>query len=666
LFSENFVKAFFSHFKTFVKWALENPNEKISEFSLLSEEENHQLLMELNNTKRDYPKNKTIHQLFEEQVEKTPHNIAVTFEDQQLTYQELNQKANQLACFLREKGVKPDALVAIVCDRSLEMVISILAVLKAGGAYVPLDPTYPIERLAYMIEDTKAPILLTRSSLLGRLPKIEVEIVLLDNTALFETYSPFNLVCTTQPNHLAYVIYTSGSTGQPKGVMIEHKSICDRLFWWQEYSPISSEDRYLHQVSFSFDAAVVSLWWPLLNGSSVIITTSQGLSDVNYLVGLIKLHKITVLLCTPAMMNVILDQQAVQEVDHIQQITLGGETFSKDTLKKAKKLKNCRIYNSYGPAETTIVATSYDATCRDPVSSTVPIGTPVANTQVYILDSFLRPVPVGMVGELYIGGKGLARGYLNQPELTAERFIDNPFASEDDKKEGINPRLYKTGDLCHWLEDGTIEYMGRVDDQVKLRGFRIELGEIESILKRHPAVKDAIVILREDIPGDKRLAAYLISKKGPINFKKFRSFLKPKLPMYMIPSAFFELDSFPLTTNGKIDKKELPKPLRPAPRNYVGPQTEREQALARIIKEFLNVEQVSIHDNFFDLGIHSLMLFQLHSKIQKEFSKKFPMIELLTQTTIKKLLNYLTASPQSSATIRGKERSEKRKQFNKA
>lgn len=437
----------------------------VSNDAIVNQNTQHTILIEWNDTTRNYPKNKTLHQLFEEQVKRCPDQTAILFDTRILTYRELNDSANQLAHLLSEKGVRPDTLVAIACDRSPELIIGILAILKAGGAYVPLDPSYPAERLAYMLEDSHAPLLLTQSHLLADLPRIpDAEIIPLDRRDMFMSYSTANPNFPIQSSHLAYVIYTSGSTGKPKGVMIEHKSICDRLFWWQEHVPLTAEDRYLHQFSFNFDGAAVSLWWPLLNGVVVFIPESQQLSDIDYLVNTIKNNKITSLLSTPSLLHLILDRLVTQQDHGIRRLMLAGESFPKDILKKAQQLEKCRVYHFYGPTESTIIATSYDATEKTCMTATVPIGRPVANTYVYILDPDLKPVPVGVMGELYIGGEGLARGYLNQPALTAEKFIANPFLSDEERREGKNLRLYKTGDLCRWLDDGTIEYVERVDE----------------------------------------------------------------------------------------------------------------------------------------------------------------------------------------------------------
>ncbi|MBP9691731.1 MAG: amino acid adenylation domain-containing protein [Alphaproteobacteria bacterium] len=648
LFSEKFIKRFCSHFKNLVSLVLKNPNKKINEIEFLRAEEKHQILIDWNNTYIEYPAGRTIHQQFEEQVEKTPDNVAVIFEDEQLTYKELNEKANQLAHYLRERGVKPDTLVAIVCERSFEMIIGILGILKAGGVYVPIDPAYPQERIQFMLEDTQAPLLLTQQDVFEKLPRTEAEVFLLDkDNQKLTPYPTANLSHITLPHHLAYVIYTSGSTGKPKGVMIEHQSICNRLLWWQDYTPLSSDDRYLHQFSFSFDGAVVSLWWPLLNGVLVLLPSKEGLNDGHYLSSLILKHQVTTLLATPSLIEALdLPRSSV-----IRKIMLAGESFTKKTFERLSPTEYVKIYNFYGPTESSIIATSYEATGKDITTVTVPIGQPVANTQVYILDMCLKPVPIGVSGELYIGGEGLARGYLNRPELTAERFIKNPFQTEEEKTQEKNIRLYKTGDLCRWLEDGNIEYIGRTDFQVKIRGFRIELGEIEASLLKHPQVKETIVIAREDSPGDKKLVAYLVFKERvkdesrnkddvhAIRMEEIRSYLQFTLPGHMIPPAFVVLEAMPLTSHGKVDRKALPAPEFTSNELYVAPRSELEMSVCKIWEEVLSLPEgkVGIRDDFFKLGGDSIISIQLVSKIRQKLGLNLSVKDIFSYKTIERL-----------------------------
>ena len=478
LFDERHIESLNNYYIRFIKQILCNLEVSLSEIQILDQAELNQL-ESWNNTKVEYPKDKCVHELFEKVVENRKDKTAIIHRGQHLAYKELNERANQLAHFLRDQGVGPETLVAIACDRSLDIIVGILAILKAGGCYVPLDPSYPLERLAYIMEDTQSPILLTQSHLIEKLPKTEAKVVLLDNSVVFKDYPISNLGRISQYCHLYYIVYTSGSTGKPKGVMIEQGALCDRLFWWSDYIPLTTEDRCLHQFSFSVDSAAVSLWWPLLNGAPIILPESHELSDIKYLANTIKRHKITTIFCTPSMMNVILDQKEIQESTYIRRLLFGGEIFTRGIFKKAQKFINCKIYNLYGPAECTIITSGYDTTNKECIASTVPIGKPVANVQVYVLDSLLNRVPIGTIGELYIGGVGVARGYLNREDLTAEKIIENPFVNADDKKAKRNLRIYASGDLCRWLEDGNLEYIGRIDDQVKLRGFRIELGEVE-------------------------------------------------------------------------------------------------------------------------------------------------------------------------------------------
>ncbi|MDB6096842.1 MAG: amino acid adenylation domain protein, partial [Francisellaceae bacterium] len=453
----------------------------------------------------------------------------------------------------------------------------------------------------------------------------------------YKDYSQTNLPTISQAHHLAYVIYTSGSTGKPKGVMIEQNTICNRLLWWQDYIPLNTHDKYLHQFSFGFDGAVVSLWWPLLNGAILLLPTTEGLRDIDYLIDLILSQKINLLMSTPSIMAIILDSPLIQKAEHIQKIMLAGESFYTEVLEKINKIKNINVYNFYGPTETTIIATKYNATTQKIITATVPIGKPVSNVKVYILNPSLMPVSIGIIGELYIGGEGLARGYLNNPKLSQERFIDNPYVSDADKSLGKNLKLYKTGDICRWLADGNIEYIGRIDDQVKIRGFRIELGEIETVLLNYPLVKEALMMVREE-EGDKRLVAYVVAKELNLKLEDLKIHLKQSLPPYMIPSAFVILDHFPLTPNGKVDKKALPAPDYAGNINkFVEPKTENEKKLAEIWQTVLKIDKVGINDNFFDLGGHSLLATQVISRICSNLQKDISLKEFFAGPTIYEL-----------------------------
>jgi amino acid adenylation domain-containing protein/non-ribosomal peptide synthase protein (TIGR01720 family) len=616
IFEEAFVRQLVAHFQHLIVQTLLDAEQKIADVPLLAVQEQEKFLIDWNKTAREYPHDKTLQALFEEQATKTPYHVAVVYEDKHLTYEELNKKANQLAHYLREQGVKPDSLAAIACERSLEMVIGILAILKAGGAYVPIDPSYPQERIQFMLEDTQALFLLTQQKVVSKLPTTVAKLLLLDKDMAANNYPTTNLSHTAQPHHLAYVIYTSGTTGKPKGVMIEHTSLCNRLFWYQSYTPLAQDDKFLHQLSFSFDAAVMALWWPLISGAQVVI--ASALKDMKSLADLVTSQAVTILHSTPTTIENLFDNSSMQgkSLTCLRKIISGGEPFTKKLYDKLSFLPACKFYNAYGPTEATIVATSYEINKEVAVLSAVPIGRPIANTQVYILDGSLNLAPVGVSGELYIGGVGLARGYLNQSELTAEKFIPNPFQTEEEKAQGKNARIYKTGDLCRWLEDGNIEYIGRSDEQVKIRGFRIELGEIEAALLQHPEIHSTVVMVREDAPGDKRLVGYIVPKeKALLEAAALRAHFQTILPDYMIPSAFVMLDEIPLTANGKLDHKALPAPeYRADEKAYIAPRTDMEKALCEIWQNVLRVEKVGVSDDFFHIGGDSIISIQLASK----------------------------------------------------
>ncbi|MGK7880967.1 MAG: amino acid adenylation domain-containing protein, partial [Crocosphaera sp.] len=542
LFDEDTIKRMVSHFQVLLKGLVANPQGKLSQLPLLTKEEEHKLLVEWNETKADYPKDKCIHQLFEEQVERTPDAVAVVYEKEQLTYQELNKKANQLAHYLQKLGVKPDTLVGICVERSLEMVIGLLGILKAGGAYVPIDPNYPQERIDYMLEDSGVNILLTQEKIKENLQKKEAEQICLDSHKHWlkigneKEINPEKLATS---ENLAYVIYTSGSTGQPKGVMLPHRAIKNHMFWMQEKFPLTSADKVLQKTPFSFDASIWEFYAPLVIGGTLIMAGPEAHQDPNTLIEIINKESITILQLVPSLLRMLLETKNIVSCQSLRRIFCGGEVLSPELWFQVKRCLTASLHNLYGPTESCIDTNFY--TCDDDRQSTIiPIGKPVKNTQSYILNDYLQPVPVGVIGELHIGGMQLARGYLNRPKLTAEKFIPNPFG------EG---RLYKTGDLCRYLPDGNIEYIGRIDHQVKIRGFRIELGEIEAQLNNHPGIRQDVVIAREDEPGNKQLVAYVVSEEMSQETitQTLREYLKEQLPDYMIPNAFVLLEKLPLT-----------------------------------------------------------------------------------------------------------------------
>ncbi len=494
------IKPMIAHFQNLLEAILNDPTQEIGKLTLLTPAERHQLLVEWNDTKVNYPADKSIHQLFEEQVEKTPEAIAIVFQEQELTYQQLNSRANQLAHYLISLGVKPETLVGICIERSLEMIVGLLGILKAGGAYVPLDPSYPLERLSYMLEDSAVDILLTQEKLLESLPANTAKLVCLDRDwRQIEQSSDNNPVTSVSSDNLAYVIYTSGSTGRPKGVLVVQKGVI-RLVKKPNYVDLTADEVLLQLAPISFDASTWEIWGSLLNGAKLAIYPNEPLS-LQTLGDVLKKYNVTTLWLTSGLFNLMVDEK-LEDLKGVRQLLAGGDVLSIFHIQKAlSELKDCQLINGYGPTENTTFSCCYSIKKNYPLVNSVPIGRPINNTQIYILDSHLQPVPVGVAGELHIGGDGLARGYVNNPELTAEKFINNPFG---------DGRLYKTGDLARYLPDGNIEYLGRIDNQVKIRGYRIEPGEIEAVLNSHSQIQQAVVVAREDIPGDKQLVAYYV------------------------------------------------------------------------------------------------------------------------------------------------------------
>ncbi|BAS60152.1 amino acid adenylation domain-containing protein (plasmid) [Leptolyngbya boryana NIES-2135] len=617
--------------QTLLESVIYNPQAEICTLNILSDRERHQLLVAFNHTQFDYP-NQCFHHLFEQQVDHTPNNIAVVCGDQHLTYAELNARANQLAHYLRSLGVKSETLVGICVERSLDMLVGILGILKAGGAYVPFDPAYPQARIAFMLEDTQAPVVLTQARLLDRLPDTSAQLVCLDSAwETIERSSAENPPSSLTPDHLAYVIYTSGSTGKPKGTLIPHRGLVNYLCWCtQAYGVEQGEGALVHS-SIAFDATITGLFAPLLVGSKVeLLPEDLGIEALA--IALQTKSNYSLIKITPAQLELLAQQLPAETASHrTQMFVIGGENLTAQHIAFWQTAApETALVNEYGPTETVVGCCVYWVPSDQPSTGSIPIGRPIANTQLYLLDRNLQPVPTGFPGELYISGAGVARGYLNRPELTAERFIPNPFCS--------GSRLYKTGDLAQFLPNGTIEYLGRIDHQVKIRGFRIELGEIETVLAQHPAVQQAVVIDREDTPGDQRLVAYLVpAPSATPNASILRPFLQEKLPAYMVPSAFVVLKKLPLTSNGKVDRKALPAPEQVRPEleaAYIAPRNSIESTLAAIWAEVLGLEQIGVYDDFFDLGGHSLLLTQVTSRIHNALGIDLPMRQLFDAPTI--------------------------------
>ena len=652
-------------------------SEEVGRLPILSESELHRILFEWNETAAEFPWDKCVHEMFEEQAARTPDAPALVFEGASLTYAELNRRANRLAHYLGGLGVKPDARVAICVERGFEMVVALLAVVKAGGAYVPLDPAYPVERLKYMLEDSAAVALLTQNRLAGMFAEVSHAMPVLDLTAPSPAWrdqpetDPDRAGLGLLPTHLAYVIYTSGSTGKPKGVMVEHRSLVNRLVWMQSAYGLDASDAVLQKTPFSFDVSVWEFFWPLMTGARLVMARPEGHKDPAYLVETIDRNKITTIHFVPSMLQVFLEQANAAKCSSLVRIISSGEALPVALARETRRrLPHAALHNLYGPTETTVDVTAWTYE-PDPALTSIPIGRPIANTRVYILDAAGEPVPVGVAGELFIGGVGVARGYLNRPELTAERFLADPFAVE------AGARMFRSGDLCRWLADGNIEYLGRNDFQVKIRGFRIELGEIEARLAEHAEVRAAVVIAREDTPGDKRLVAYLVPATGAkLRDRDLRDFLGRNLPDYMIPHSFIPLERMPVTANGKLDRSALPAPtannqlrreltspplaVEPnhAARNgfaphvhadvsreshYVPPSDTLEVQLIEIWEEVLGVTHIGVRDDFFQLGGDSLLAARMFARIAEKLGKKLPLATMFQGATIRSLAQVIRA-----------------------
>lgn len=633
LFDASTIIRMLGHWQTLLESIVVDPKQHLTELPLLTEAERQQVLVKWNNTTVDYRKDLCLHQMFEAQVARTPDAVAMVFENECLTYQELNSKANQLAHRLQGMGVGPEVLVGVCMERSLEIVVALLAILKAGGAYVPLDPAYPQGRVAFMLQDARVPVLLTQQRLAVNLPQHMSRVICLDaDWRTIARECDKNLTNRTASENLAYVLYTSGSTGRPKGVVIEHRNAAAFVQW--ATSVFTSEDLagVLASTSICFDLSIFELFVPLTCGGTV-----QLIENLLHLPGISPDRRVTLVNTVPSAMAQLLRNHRLPV--SVRTVNLAGEPLSSTLVERLYSQSTVqKVFNLYGPTETTTYST-YTQIEKGACESS--IGRPIANTQVYILDSHLQPVPIGVVGELYIGGKGVTRGYLNRPELTAERFIliPDPF----NQKPGT--RLYKTGDLARYRPNGSIDFLGRSDHQVKVRGFRIELGEIEEVLRQHPAVREAVVVAREDIPGDKHLVAYVAAAQGQTPaIKNLQSSLQEKLPGYMLPSAFVRLDALPLTPNGKVDRHALPVPGpagRTAEETYVAPKLTVHYQLIQIWEELLDTRPIGIRNNFFYLGGHSLLAARLIDRIEHVFGKKLPLSTLFAGPTIEQLADAL-------------------------
>ncbi|WP_348704103.1 amino acid adenylation domain-containing protein, partial [Tenacibaculum sp. 190524A02b] len=606
LFNKTTIEQILVHYQELLKDIVNDITQPIGSLSMLTEKEERQLIEVFNDNKLSYPLENTIVDLFKEQVKNTPEAIAVIYEEETLTYKELDERSNQLAHYLQKQGVTPDALIGICLERSLEMIVGILGILKSGGAYVPIDPNYPQDRIRYMLDDAGINLVLSNTSSNKILEnKPDLRVVSLDTNwniiADFSTEKPEELIT---PNNLAYVIYTSGSTGRPKGVMIEHRNVVNLIASQTEKFSIDSKEVVLQFSNFVFDASVEQIFVSLSNGGKLVLIDKDKIINPEEVLNIIEKEKVTHFHTTPSMLSTLPVQK---ELKSLKRVVVGGEVCSKELMLLWSE--KYTFYNEYGPTETTVTSTVsvYDINTND---KQLNIGKPINNTQAYITDSEMNLVPVGVVGELCLGGRGVARGYLNREELTAEKFINSPFK--------LGEKLYKTGDLVRWLPDGNIEFVGRSDNQVKIRGYRIELGEIENILSSLDSVSHSCVLAKEDITGNKRLVGYVVCEER-LDKEIIQEELKKSLPDYMVPTLWVEVEEMPLTFNGKLDRKALPEPDDAilSTKTYVAPRNETEQVLVTIWQELLGVEKIGVYDSFFELGGHSLLVIQLISSLQK-------------------------------------------------
>lgn len=626
------------HFRRLLEAMPDHGERPVGALPLLTEPERQQIVEQWNNTGRAYPLDRCLHQLIEAQVARTPERIAVEADEGCLTYRELDDRANQLARFLRGLGVSPGDLVGIAMERSVEMVVGLLGILKSGGAYVPLDPAYPKDRLAFMMDDARPRVLLTQQRLVASLPDRKAPVVALDTRwPEIARESPLAPAPVFTSDSLAYVIFTSGSTGRPKGAMNEHRGIVNRLLWMQDEYGLTADDAVLQKTTYSFDVSVWEFFWPLLAGARLVMARPEGHKDPGYLVRTIVERGITTVHFVPTMLQVFLEEPGVEDCVSLRRVICSGEALSADLRDRFFERLGCELHNLYGPTEAAVDVT-FHACRRGERRRSVPIGRPVANTQIYVLDSRLEPVPIGVAGELHIGGVQVGCGYLARPELTAERFVPDPFG-----KPGT--RLYKTGDLARFLPDGSVEYLGRMDHQVKIRGFRIELGEIEAVMQEHPSVRESVVVVREDRPGDPRLVGYYVADPDAHDLEAvLRARLLAKLPEYMLPSALVRLDAIPRLSNGKVARRDLPAPdreSRSSGSQYVVPLSATEEALSQIWASVLGRTRVGAEDNFFDLGGNSILMIQVIAQARRR-ALQFTPLTMFRYPTVRSLAAHLT------------------------
>jgi amino acid adenylation domain-containing protein len=632
LFTAESIGRLLEQYERVLESMVREPQRPIGEVSLLSEAERREIVETWNQTEGQSPVNRCVHEVFDEQAARTGESEALVYRDEVLTYRQVQVRANQLSHYLRKQGLGPDRIVGVYLERGPDLIIALLATLKAGGCYVPLDCGDPQERLSWMLEDTGLEVVITQQSLAGALAGQVSRVICLDRERVqIEQESTEGRPCSIGAEDRAYVMYTSGSTGRPKGVEISHRGIV-RLVCGVDYVDLGGRQSFLQLAPVSFDASTFEIWGALLQGHRCVLYPDE-VPDLEKLGEVLSRERIDCLWLTASMFNMVIEERP-QILKGVRQLLTGGEALSVPHVRRAlEQLPQTQLINGYGPTESTTFTCSYRIPRRvDERARSIPIGRPINHTQVYILDGRMRVVPVGVAGQLYVGGAGLARGYWRRPELTSERFVVNPFDPTG------KTRLYKTGDLCRYLSDGSIEFLGRQDDQVKIRGYRIEPGEIEAVLSDQGSVSQAAVVVRQDRPGEKRLVGYVVMRPGQgASGSELREYLGQRLPEYMVPSAIVMMDSLPLTVSGKVDRRALPAPSpdqREGRPEYAAPQTPVQEALCRIFAEVLGVEKVGIHDNFFELGGHSLLAVRLLQRVELQFHRSLPLATLFKARTV--------------------------------
>jgi amino acid adenylation domain-containing protein len=652
LFDSSTIERLTGHFVTMASAIAANPEQKISDLQILTAEEQQQLA-DWNRTEVAYPRELCVHELVEAQVARTPDASAVEHAGQKLTYRELNERANQLARFLRKQGIGVESRVGICLRRSLELPVALLAVLKAGAACVPLDPAYPKERLSYMLTDSEMPVVLTQPGLLSEVTDLDAEVVNIElDWKKFSDESRENVRSNIAPENLAYIIYTSGSTGKPRGVLLQHAGLVNHNVAASKLFALTSADRMAQFASISFDIAIEEIFPTWISGGTLVVREENASLAIGDFLRWVNDNRVTALDLPTAYWHELvreLAESALKLPKTLRLVIVGGEKAQSGALASWRKLVGSRVrwINTYGPTETSVIVTSYEPKDSEELPAVLPIGRPIANTKIHILDKNLHQLPVGIAGHLYVSGPGLARGYLNRPEITAQKFVADPFSSEP------GARMYNTGDLAKYLPSGDIEFAGRMDDQVKIRGYRVELEEIEAVLGAHKGVREVVVMARENSSGEKTLVAYLVPSREQVpTASEMRTYLKQKLPGYMVPAAIVLLEAMPKTPNGKVDKRALPAPKTAdfaATYEYVAPTTDLEAKLASLWEIVLDKKPVGIRENFFELGGHSLLAARLMHRIEQQFGQWLPLAALLQAPTIEQLARLMSQGEEHSA-----------------